>query len=156
MLSAGDKAPLFTLPNQDGAPVSIADYIGKQYVVVYFYPKAMTAGCTKQACNIRDMKADFNAAGAVVLGLSPDPVADLDEFRSKHKLNFDLLADPDGAVATKFGVWGQRRFLTKTYMGVSRSSFVIDKDGKVALVVKRANPLRDADRLLKFIRGRGA
>ncbi len=119
MLSEGEKAPGFTLPDQDGGDVSLADFAGRT-VVLYFYPKADTPGCTTQACSIRDRGGEYAAAGATVLGVSPDPVGAVKKFHAKQSLNFTLLADADHAVCERYGVWGERSMYGKTYMGVSR------------------------------------
>lgn len=130
----GDPAPEFTLPNQRGEPVRLSDYRGK-YVVVYFYPKALTPGCTTQACALRDSAAELEALGAVVLGVSPDPVARLQKFIDKHELNFDLLADEDHQLAETYGVWGLKKFMGKEFMGIKRTTFVIDRSGNMAAVL---------------------
>ena len=117
----GNNAPAFSLKNQDGETVSLKDFKGKKNVVLYFYPKAMTPGCTTQACGIRDSKAKFTRADTVVLGVSPDPVSRLVKFREKEKLNFDLLSDEDHAIAEKYGVWGLKKFMGREYMGCGTS-----------------------------------
>src|SRR3954465_8377538 len=119
MIEEGTQAPDFTLPDQDGNDVTLSDLRG-QTVVLYFYPKADTPGCTTQACGIRDHQADYDAAGAVVLGVSPDTVEDVKKFHSKQSLNFRLLADADHSVAERYGTWGEKTNYGKTYMGVSR------------------------------------
>src|SRR5918998_2773925 len=133
MVEAGEKAPQFTLPNQDGEDVSLADFEGRT-VVLYFYPKADTPGCTTQACSIRDRSSEYDAAGATVVGVSPDPVDAVKKFHAKQSLNFTLLADADHGVSETYGVWGERSMYGKTYMGVSRSTFIIGADGTVARV----------------------
>jgi thioredoxin-dependent peroxiredoxin len=139
MLEPGDVAPDFTLPDQDGNPVSLAELRG-QTVVLYFYPRADTPGCTTQAQGVRDRSADYEAAGARVLGVSPDPVAAVKRFHSKHRLNFTLLADEDHAVADAYGTWGEKRMYGKTYWGVRRATFVIGADGRITHVFPKVSP----------------
>src|SRR4051794_36892268 len=129
-LTAGDTAPDFTLPDADGKPVSLADYRGRR-VVVYFYPAAMTPGCTKQACDFRDSLAELNSAGITVLGISPDKPAKLAKFRDKEGLTFPLLSDPDRAVLEAYGAYGEKKLYGKTTVGVIRSTFVVDADGAI-------------------------
>jgi thioredoxin-dependent peroxiredoxin len=139
MTEEGAQAPDFTLPNQDGEPVSLSDFRGRT-VVLYFYPKANTSGCTTQACGIRDHAADYDAAGAVVLGVSPDPVAEVKKFHGGQSLNFTLLADEDHAVCDLYGVWGEKSNYGRTYYGAMRSTFIIDGDGRVARVFPKVSP----------------
>jgi len=127
-LEAGQPAPDFTLPDADGKPVSLASYKGRR-VVVYFYPKASTPGCTTQACDFRDSLSSLHAAGVVVLGVSPDQPAALAKFRDEQGLNFPLLADPEHEVLTAYGTWGEKQNYGRTYLGVLRSTFVISPDG---------------------------
>lgn len=129
-LQAGDKAPAFSLPDQDGNTVSLAELSGKK-VLVYFYPKAMTPGCTVQAQCLRDVKDDLNSHNVVVLGVSPDPVKRLPKFIEKENLNFTLLSDEDHAVADAFGVWGPKKFMGREFDGIHRISFLIDENGNV-------------------------
>src|ERR1700736_6508937 len=133
-LDVGDKAPEFTLPRPDGEPVSLSGLRG-QTVVLYFYPKADTPGCTTQACGVRDHRADYEAAGAVVLGISPDPPAKLQRFDEKHALGFPLLADEDHAVADAWGVWVKKSLYGRSYFGNERTTFIVDPDGRVAEVL---------------------
>jgi peroxiredoxin Q/BCP len=151
MPQEGDKAPGFELLNQDGETVKLSDFAGRT-VVLYFYPKADTPGCTTQACGIRDRRADYEAAGAVVLGVSPDPVAAIKKFHGGQSLNFTLLADADHEVCELYGVWGEKSMYGKTYMGVNRSTFVIDADGTVAHVIPKASPKTHDDQVLKALR----
>jgi thioredoxin-dependent peroxiredoxin len=139
MVEQGEEAPDFTLPDQDGKPVTLSELRGRP-VVLYFYPKADTPGCTTQACGIRDHRADYERAGARVLGVSPDPVTAVRKFADKHSLDFELLADEDHAVAELYGVWGEKKMYGKTYMGVQRATFVIDADGKIARVFPKVSP----------------
>jgi peroxiredoxin Q/BCP len=139
MIEEGAEAPDFTLRNQDDEPVTLSELRGRP-VVLYFYPKADTPGCTTQACGIRDHSADYEAAGAVVLGVSPDPVSAVKKFHDKQSLNFTLLADQDHAVADLYGTWGEKSMYGRTYMGVMRSTFVIDPEGRVARVFPKVSP----------------
>ena len=130
-LSTGDPAPDFTLPDADGTEVSLHDFKG-QKVVVYFYPAAMTPGCTKQACDFRDSLASLNSVGITVLGISPDKPAKLARFREKEGLTFPLLSDPDHAALEAYGAWGEKKLYGKVIVGVIRSTFVVDPDGTIA------------------------
>lgn len=129
-LTSGMLAPAFTLLNQDDQPVSLSDFKGKK-ILAYFYPKAMTPGCTVQACGLRDSKAELEAHNVVVLGISIDPVKRLPKFIERDNLNFTLLSDEDHAVADQFGVWGEKKFMGKIYDGLHRISFLIDEHGKI-------------------------
>jgi peroxiredoxin Q/BCP len=139
VIETGAQAPDFELPDQDGRAVKLADFHG-QPVVVYFYPKADTPGCTLQACGVRDRLADYSKAGAVVLGISPDPVAKVKKFHDKQALNFSLLADDGHEVADSYGVWVEKSMYGRTYWGVQRTTFVIDSAGKVARVLHKVKP----------------
>ncbi len=139
MLEAGDQAPDFALPDQDRREVKLSDLRGRP-VVVYFYPKAETPGCTTQACGVRDRHADYVTAGAVVLGISPDPPTKLKKFEQKHSLNFTLLSDEDHATAEAYGVWVQKSMYGKTYLGNERSTFIVDRNGRVASVLRKVKP----------------
>ncbi|WP_323943867.1 thioredoxin-dependent thiol peroxidase [Aeromonas caviae] len=130
-LEAGTQAPDFSLSDQDGNQVRLADLRGKK-VLIYFYPKAMTPGCTTQACGLRDVNSELAALNVVVLGISPDSAKRLKKFEERDNLNFRLLADEDHAVADAFGVWGPKKFMGKEYDGIHRLSFLIDEEGKVA------------------------
>jgi peroxiredoxin Q/BCP len=135
-LKVGDNAPEFELPNQDGELVKLSDFKGKK-VIVYFYPKAMTPGCTVQAQGLRDSKTELDEHNAVVLGISPDAVKRLPKFIEKEALNFTLLSDEDHSVADAFGVWGLKKFMGKEYDGIHRITFIIDEDGKIANVLNK-------------------
>lgn len=130
-LQVGTQAPDFSLSDQDGNQVRLADLRGKK-VLIYFYPKAMTPGCTTQACGLRDVNSELAALNVVVLGISPDSAKRLKKFEERDNLNFRLLADEDHAVADAFGVWGPKKFMGKEYDGIHRLSFLIDEEGKVA------------------------
>jgi peroxiredoxin Q/BCP len=130
MLTEGTLAPDFTLPSDGGAEVTLSDYRGKK-VVLYFYPKDDTPGCTTEACNFRDDYSEIIAAGAVVLGVSPDNVKSHDKFKLKFELPFALLSDPDHRVAEMYGAWGEKTMYGRTYMGILRSTFVIDQEGRI-------------------------
>jgi peroxiredoxin Q/BCP len=147
VVEPGDLAPDFELPDQDGRPLKASDYRG-QRLVVYFYPKAGTSGCTTQACGVRDRRADYEAAGAAVVGISPDPVAKVKRFHDKEGLNFALLSDEDHAVAEAYGVWVQKSMYGRTYMGNERTTFVIDSAGRVADVLRKVKPAEHDDRVL--------
>lgn len=129
-LKAGDAAPAFTLKNQDGQDMALSDLKGKK-VLIYFYPKAMTPGCTVQAQNLRDSQTELDAKNVVVLGVSPDPVKRLPKFIEKENLNFTLLSDEDHAIADKFGVWGPKKFMGKEFDGIHRITFLINEEGIV-------------------------
>ncbi len=129
-LEPGDQAPDFTRHDQDGTPVSLADFAGAP-LVIYFYPKAFTPGCTTEACDFRDRHERFLAAGYTLLGVSPDPVERLDRFRREHGLSFRLLSDEDHAMAEAYGAWGTKKNYGREYLGLIRSTFVVDADGKV-------------------------
>jgi peroxiredoxin Q/BCP len=139
MVEEGKTAPDFELASDTGERVSLSSFRGKP-VVLYFYPKDDTPGCTTQACGIRDVYADFRGRGAVVLGVSPDDEASHVKFKEKYSLPFTLLADPGHAVAEKYGVWKERNLYGKKSMGIERSTFVIDADGQVAKVMRRVKP----------------
>jgi peroxiredoxin Q/BCP len=138
-LTVGKKAPAFTLTDQDGKKVKLSDYAGKR-VVVYFYPKADTPGCTLQSCNLRDAMPNLKKLKAVVLGISPDPPAKQKKFDDKYSLGFPLLADEDHTVAEKYGVWAEKSMYGKKYMGIVRSAFVIDEAGKLTGVFYKVSP----------------
>jgi thioredoxin-dependent peroxiredoxin len=146
-IEPGQQAPDFTLPDQDGEPVRLSDLRGRP-VVLYFYPKADTPGCTAQACGVRDHRADYEAAGARVVGVSPDPVARVKKFHDKQSLNFTLLADEDHSVCAAYGVWVEKSMYGKTYWGAQRATFVIDPGGRVTHVIPKASPKTHDDEVL--------
>jgi peroxiredoxin Q/BCP len=147
MLEKGTAAPDFTLTSGEGKAVSLADFRGKK-VVLYFYPKAGTSGCTKQACAIRDVYPSVEEEDAVVIGISPDPPEALVKFREKHNLPFILLSDPDHKVAEAYGAWGEKKMYGKTYEGIIRSHFAIDEEGRLMNFELKVKPLTTADFLL--------
>ena len=147
MLSEGDTAPDFELPDQDGNPVKLSELRGRR-VVLYFYPRADTPGCTKQACGVRDRAADYEAAGVVVLGVSPDPVKKVKRFHDKYSLDFTLLADEDHAVAERYGTWVGKSVLGRDLGAVRRATFVIDAEGKIVHVIPKASPKTHDDEVL--------
>ena len=150
MIEQGDLAPDFEVPDQDGRAVKLSDYRGTP-VVLYFYPKADTPGCTTQACGVRDHQADYAEVGAPVLGISPDSVAKVKKFHEKYDLNFSLLADEDHAVAEAYGVWVEKSMYGKTYWGVQRTTFVVDAAGKVAEVLHKVKPATHDELVLKSL-----
>jgi len=150
MLSAGDSAPDFELPDQDGREVKLSNFRGTP-VVVYFYPKADTPGCTTQACGVRDHHGDYSALGTTVLGISPDPVAKVKKFQQKYDLDFPLLADADHAVADAYGVWVQKSMYGRTYFGNERTTFIIDPDGRVAQVLRKVKPGEHDEQVLEAL-----
>jgi peroxiredoxin Q/BCP len=139
VLSEGDRAPDFTLLDQNEEKVTLSELRG-QTVVLYFYPRADTPGCTTQACGVRDHRADYEAAGARVLGVSPDSVDAISAFADKHGLDFTLLADPEHEVADAYATWGEKKSYGKTYMGVRRSTVIIGPDGRIARVFPKVSP----------------
>ncbi len=150
MLEPGDQAPDFTLPDQDGSPVELSELHGRP-VVVYFYPKADTPGCTTQACGVRDHRADYAKVGAVVLGISPDPVAKVKKFHDKQALNFQLLADEGHAVAESYGVWAQKSMYGRSYFGNERTTFVLDSDGAIVRVLRKVKPAEHDELVLEAL-----
>jgi thioredoxin-dependent peroxiredoxin len=155
MIEAGQQAPDFELPDQDGRAVKLSDFRGER-VVVYFYPKADTPGCTAQACGVRDHRADYDQVGAVVLGISPDPVASVKKFHEKYDLDFSLLADEDHSVADAYGVWGEKSMYGRTYFGNERTTFIIDPDGRVAQVLRKVKPSEHDEQVLQALEDAGS
>lgn len=145
--SVGDAAPSFSLPDQDGKVHTLADYRGR-YVLLYFYPKDDTPGCTKEACAIRDADPDFSALDAVVLGVSADSVKSHKKFAEKYELTFPLLADEDKKIVHAYGVWGLKKFMGREYEGIFRVSFLIDPEGKIAKVYDPVKPELHAQEVL--------
>lgn len=151
MIEEGSPAPDFELPSDSGETVTLSSLRGKP-VVLYFYPKDDTPGCTTQACGIRDAYGEFERAGAVVLGVSPDDEKSHVKFRKKHELPFTLLADTEHEVAERYGVWGEKKFMGRTYMGVKRWTFVIDEEGNVKKIFPDVKPAQHADDVLGALR----
>jgi len=150
VIGPGAAAPDFELRDQDGEPVRLSSLRGG-WVVLYFYPKADTPGCTTQACSIRDRGDEYKAAGATVLGVSPDPVRKVKRFHDKRELNFTLLADEDHAVCDEYGVWVEKSMYGRTYMGAQRATFVIAPSGDIAHVIPKASPKTHDDEVLKAL-----
>jgi peroxiredoxin Q/BCP len=150
LLREGEPAPDFELTSDTGERVKLSDFRGKP-VVLYFYPKDDTPGCTTEACEFRDAYDVFRERDAEVLGVSPDDVVSHEKFKTKYELPFTLLADPEHEVAEKYGVWGERKFAGKTYMGINRSTFVIDADGKVARAMLGIKPAGHASEVLESL-----
>ncbi|MEN8375967.1 MAG: thioredoxin-dependent thiol peroxidase [Gemmatimonadota bacterium] len=150
MIDAGDLAPDFVLPSDTDGDVRLSDLRGKT-VVLYFYPKDLTSGCTTQACDLRDNLGRIEEGNAVVLGVSPDPVSLHAKFRAKHDLNFPLLADEDHAVAEAYGVWKEKSMYGRKYMGIERSTFIIGPDGVIAHAWRRVKPKEHAERVIAAI-----
>src|SRR5258707_11246084 len=146
-LREGDVAPKFTVATSGGGKISLADYQG-QNVILYFYPKDDTPGCTKEACAFRDYFADFKKAGAIVLGVSPDPVKSHDKFVEKFKLPFTLLADEDKKIVQAYGVWGEKRFMGMKYIGTYRVTFLIGPDGRIKKIWPKVKPAQHAQEVL--------
>ena len=140
-LKQGDPAPDFSLKDQDGKTVNLSDFKGKM-VLIYFYPKAMTPGCTLQACSVRDSLGDLSDLGMAAVGISPDPVEKQKKFDEKHDLGFPLLSDPDHQVAQAYGVWGEKKMFGKTRKGIIRSSFLVNENGKILNAWYRVKPLK--------------
>src|SRR5436309_9410808 len=148
----GKSAPSFKLLASTGETIVLKDFAGKKTVVLYFYPRADTPGCTKEACGFRDALADYDKAKIAVLGISPDPVKAVDKFATKFHLNFPLLADEDHAVAEKYGVWQEKSMYGKKYWGAARMTFVIGKDGKILHVFEKVKPAGHDREVLEWIR----
>ena len=151
-LISGEQAPSFTLQNQQDESISLATCLSKGPVLVYFYPKASTPGCTVQACGLRDCQVELDNLDVTVLGISPDPVAKLARFSDKQALNFSLLSDEDHAIADAFGVWGEKKFMGKIYDGIHRLSFLIGQDGKVAHVFDKFKTKDHHEVVLNYIK----
>lgn len=147
----GGVAPAFTLLDQEGKKVSLKEFKGKKNVVLYFYPKAMTPGCTVQACGIRDSKNALAKIDTEVLGVSPDPVAKLGRFIEKQDLNFTLLSDEDHAITEKYGAWDLKKFMGREFMGVLRTTFIIGKDGRIKHVMSKVKTKSHHDDVIALI-----
>jgi peroxiredoxin Q/BCP len=151
-LQPGDPAPPFSLRDQNGNTVSLSDHAGRK-LLVYFYPEADTSGCTKQSCAVRDARTEFGSLGVDVVGISPDEPGEQGKFDRKYGLGFPLLADTDHAVADAYGVWGEKTLYGRTYMGIVRSSFLIDEDGKVARAWYKVKPEDTVPNALEALAG---
>ncbi|WP_199608882.1 thioredoxin-dependent thiol peroxidase [Flocculibacter collagenilyticus] len=151
-LQAGDNAPLFSLKNQNDELVNLSDLINNHQVLVYFYPKAMTPGCTVQAQNLRDFKKELSELNTIAVGISPDAVKRLTKFTERDELNFDLLSDEDHAVADEFGVWGLKKFMGKEYDGIHRLSFLVGQDGKIKHVFNKFKTKNHHDVVLDYLK----
>ncbi len=151
-LKLGNMAPTFTLQNQAGEDVSLKDFRDKFNVVLYFYPKAMTPGCTVQACGLRDSKTQLARLDAVAVGLSPDPVKKLAKFEEKENLNFDLLADEGHLIADKYAVWDLKKFMGREYMGILRKTFIVDKQGRLRHIMDKVKTKTHHDDVLELLK----
>jgi thioredoxin-dependent peroxiredoxin len=151
-LKEGDLAPTFTVNTSGGGRISLADYLGKN-VILFFYPKDDTPGCTKEACAFRDQFADFQKQGAVVLGVSTDPVKSHDKFVTKFKLPFTLLADEDKKIVEAYGVWGEKSFMGRKYLGTHRVTFLIGPDGRIKRIWPKVKPEEHPEEVLAALRG---
>ncbi|HTR97138.1 MAG TPA: thioredoxin-dependent thiol peroxidase [Candidatus Acidoferrales bacterium] len=147
----GKPAPDFSLPSTSGETVSLRQFKGKKTVVLYFYPKDETPGCTREACSFRDLREQFERNGAVILGVSNDPIDSHQKFREKHKLPFDLLADEDASVSKAFGVYKQKNLYGKKYLGIERTTFIIDRTGRIAQIYPKVKVDGHVDDVLSFI-----
>ena len=149
----GQPAPDFTLPSTDDKEVRLSDFKGKQAVVLYFYPRDDTPGCTAEACSFRDLRGFFHEHGAEILGVSTDTVKSHKKFQQKYHLTFPLLADADHAVADQYGVWQQKKFMGREYMGMARTTFVIDANGTIKAVFPNVKVEGHADKVLEALKG---
>ena len=147
----GNKTPVFKLKNQHNETVDLKSFAGDKNVVVYFYPKALTPGCTTQACALRDIQNELEKRDTVVFGVSPDPVEKLQKFIDKHDLNFDLLSDVDHTIAEKYGAWGLKKFMGKEFMGILRTTFIIDKDSRLLGVMDKFKTKHHHEELINFL-----
>ncbi|MCO5194493.1 MAG: thioredoxin-dependent thiol peroxidase [Anaerolineae bacterium] len=150
MLNVGDIAPDFELLSDENKPVRMSDYRGKR-VILFFYPKADTSGCTTQACGLRDNLPQFEDANATVIGISPDQVSALTKWQAKEHFGYRLLSDPDHVVAESYGVWGEKKMYGRAYMGIIRSHFVIGEDGRIEDAQYKVSPKTSVERAVKFI-----
>jgi peroxiredoxin Q/BCP len=149
-LKPGDKAPDFTGKNQDGKEISLKDYRGKR-LVLYFYPKDNTSGCTAEACNLRDAYGDFSGSGHAIVGVSPDSEKSHTNFIGKYSLPFPLIADIDHSIAALYGVWGEKKMYGRSYMGIFRTTFVIDENGVIENVIEKVDTSNHAAQILKQV-----
>lgn len=149
----GSEAPDFSLLDQHGQYVELKQFRGKKNVVLYFYPKAATPGCTVQACGIRDFKSEFKKLDTVVFGISPDPVARLKKFDEKYTLDFTLLSDENHLLAEAYGAWGLKKFMGKEFMGIIRTTFIIDMGGHVRHIIEKVNTKTHNEELVAYIKG---
>ncbi|HEX8522570.1 MAG TPA: thioredoxin-dependent thiol peroxidase [Tepidisphaeraceae bacterium] len=153
-LQPGDKAPAFTLPSSTGEVINLADHLHKKSpVVLYFYPRADTPGCTKEACGFRDAIASYKKLNVPVFGISPDPVKDVTKFAEKFNLNFPLLADEDHAVCEQYGAWQEKSMYGKKYFGAARMTFIIAPDGKIQHVFPKVKPEGHDQEVLRYLQG---
>ncbi|MCH9843355.1 MAG: thioredoxin-dependent thiol peroxidase [Gammaproteobacteria bacterium] len=152
LIKVGEAAPDFNLLNQHSKSISLSEFFGKKNIVLYFYPKAMTPGCTVQACGIRDSSDDFRELDTIVMGISPDNHSRLARFKEKQKLNFDLLSDEDHSVTESYGCWDMKKFMGKEYIGVLRSTFIIDKKGFVVHVIDKVNTKKHHQDVLSWVK----
>ena len=153
-IKIGNLAPVFTLQDQDGNKINLKEFRGKKNVILYFYPKAMTPGCTVQACGLRDSKAKLAKLDTIALGISPDPVARLQKFAVRDNLNFTLLSDEEHVVAEKYGVWGLKKFMGREFMGILRTTFLIDKDGRIAYIMDKVKTKSHHDDVIEIIKSK--
>ncbi len=151
----GNLAPDFTLADQNGTPVKLKDFRGAQNVLLCFYPKAMTPGCTVQACGLRDVKAELAKLDTVVLAVSPDPIKRLQKFAERDSLNFTLLSDEDHAVAEKYGVWGLKKFMGREFMGILRTTFLINREGRLVYLMDKVHTKTHHDDVLTILKTMG-
>ena len=152
VLKVGGAAPAFTLFNQKGKKISLQDFKGKKNIVLYFYPKAMTPGCTVQACGLRDHKAALSRLKTVAIGISPDSVERLKKFEEKESLNFDLVSDEDHKIAEKYGTWALKKNYGREYMGIVRTTFIIGIDGKIKTIMDKVKTKTHHDDVIAFIK----
>lgn len=151
MLQVGQPVPNFRLSSHQGEWISLDAYKGKSNVVVYFYPKALTPGCTTQACGLRDIHKELSELNTVVIGISPDPIEKLQKFFDKHSLNFKLLSDPEHDIANAYGVWGEKKFMGKEFMGIVRTTFIIDKEGCLINILNQFKTSNHHEKLLAIL-----
>ena len=150
LLKVGDTAPAFELLNEDKKTIRLSDFLGKK-VVLFFYPRANTSGCTTEACGFRDNYSAFENKDVVILGMSPDEVKDQKKFQEEHSFPYHLLADSDHAIAERYGVWGLKKMYGREYMGILRTTYVIDEGGKIAHVFENVKPLGHSEEVLAVL-----